>query len=412
MVNLSKQSSKKGFKNMKKFILNIQLFALISHDDADALIPEGEVRAIFKAVEAQSLAMSLLTKLPNMSSNRTRIKVSDTLPVVYWQSTPTSFKKTTSQAWKNKYIYAEELAVIVPIAEADLDDAEFDIWGEVRPKLVEAIANRVDKAIFFGTGEDKPEHFPDGIFYQAFAKGFVREKGGSETVYNAISETMGLVEESGYSVNGLLSGPGIKKVFRGMVDTTGQLITGDEISALPRAIIENGAWNPQKAVAIVGDFKQGVYAVRQDVTYKLLTEGVIQDPSDNSIIYNLGQQDMIALRVVFRMGWQLPNPVNRLAEDEEARLPFAVVAPASSAKLVVSLDPGEATTFASTQVVKMSANARGAKIYYTDNGNAPTSSSTPYTGPITLSATKTIKAIAIKDGYTNSDVVSVTYTKS
>lgn len=396
----------------KKFLLNIQLFALISHSDVEPLIPEGEVKEIFKAVEAKSLALSLLTKLPNMSSNRTRIKVSDTLPVVYWQAQPTSFKKTTSQAWKNKYIYAEELAVIVPIAEADVDDAEFDIWGEVRPKLVEAIANRIDKAIFFGTGEDKPDNFPEGIFYQAFAKGFVREKGNSETIYNAISETMGLVEESGYGVNGLLSGPGIKKVFRGMTDTTGQLITGDEISALPRAIIENGAWNPNKAVAIVGDFKQAVYAIRQDVTYKLLTEGVIQDPSDNSIIYNLGQQDMVALRVTFRMGWQLPNPVNRLAENEEARLPFAVVAPASSAKLTVSLSPSEATTFTTSQKVKMSANARGAKIYYTDNGSAPTSASTEYTGEITLTATKTIKAIAIKDGYTNSDVVSVTYTKS
>jgi HK97 family phage major capsid protein len=394
---------------MKK-LLNLQMFAMVSHDDVSALIPEGNIREIFQGIEAKSQVFKLLTRLPNMSSNRTRIKVLDSLPIVYWQGSSTAFKKTSKQAWENKYLVAEELAVIIPIAEADLDDAEYDVWGQIKPKIVEAIANKIDKVVFFG-GEDKPSSFPDSILDSAFSKGFVREQGVSEGLYNAVSETMGLVEESGYGVNGLLAGPSIKKLFRGMVDSTGQLITGDEISALPRAIVENGAWDKSKATAIVGDFKQGVFSIRQDVEYKLLTEGVIQDPSDNSIVYNLAQQDMVALRVTFRFAWQLPNPVNRLAEDEEGRLPFAVVAPASSAKLVVSLNPGEATTFASTQVVRMSANARGAKIYYTDNGNAPTSASTLYSGQITLSATKTIKAIAIKDGYANSEVVSVTYTK-
>jgi HK97 family phage major capsid protein len=397
---------------MKKLLatLNLQLFAMIQHSDVDALIPEESIREIFQGIEKESQVFKLCQRLPNMSSNRTRIKVLDSLPMVYFQGSSTAFKKTTKQAWKDKYIYAEELAVIVAIAEADIDDAEYDIWGQVKPKIVEAISKKIDQVVLFG-GEDKPVNFPDSILSVAFAKGFVREKGNSETIYNAISETMGLVEESGYSVNGLLAGPSIKKVFRGMVDTTGQLITGDEISALPRAIVENGAWDKSKATAVVGDFKQAVFAIRQDVTYKLLTEGVIQDPSDGSIVYNLAQQDMVALRVTFRFGWQLPNPVNRLAEDEEGRLPFAVVAPASSAKLTVSLTPGVATTFESTQVVKMAADVRGAKIYYTDNGSTPTSASTLYSAPITLSATKTIKAIAIKDGYSNSDVVSVTYTK-
>lgn len=394
---------------MKKLFL--QMFAMIGHSDVASLIPEGQIREIFQGVEKQSQVFKLCTRLPDMSSNRTRIKVLDALPVAYWQGSSTAFKKTTNQAWKDKYLVAEEIAVIVPIAEADLKDAEYDVWGQVKPKIVEAISKMIDKVVLFG-GSDKPASFPDSILDSAFAKGFVREQGANEGLYNAVSETMGLVEEVGYSVNGLVAGPSIKKLFRGMVDTTGQLITGDEISALPRAIVENGAWDKTKATAIVGDFKQAVFSIRQDIEYKLLTEGVIQDPSDGSIVYNLAQQDMVALRVTFRFAWQLPNPVNRLAEDEDARLPFAVVAPASAAKLVVSLEPGEATTFASTQVVKMSANARGAKIYYTDNGSAPTSASTLYSAPITLSATKTIKAIAIKDGYTNSDVVSVTYTKS
>jgi len=281
---------------MKRLLLNLQLFAMIQHSDVDALIPEESIREIFQGIEAQSQVFKLCTRLPNMSSNRTRLKVLETLPMVYWQGSSTAFKKTSKQAWENKYIYAEELAVIIPIAEADVNDAEYDIWGAVKPKIVEAIAKKIDQAVIFG-GEDKPSNFPDALLTSAFAKGFVREKADAETMYNAISETMALVEESGYDVNGLVAGPSIKKVFRGMVDTTGQLITGDEISALPRAIVNNGAWDKTKATALVGDFKQVVFSIRQDVQYKLLTEGVIQDPSDNSIVYNLAQQDMVALRV-------------------------------------------------------------------------------------------------------------------
>lgn len=54
----------------------------------------------------------------------------------------------------------------------------------------------------------------------------------------------------------------------------------------------------------------------------------------------------------------------------------------------------------------------GATIYYTTNGNTPTTSSTQYSSPITLSAACTIKAIAVKSGMTNSSVASQSYTPS
>lgn len=54
----------------------------------------------------------------------------------------------------------------------------------------------------------------------------------------------------------------------------------------------------------------------------------------------------------------------------------------------------------------------GATIYYTTNGNTPTTSSTQYSSPITLSAACTIKAIAVKSGMNNSSVASQTYTPS
>ena len=57
----------------------------------------------------------------------------------------------------------------------------------------------------------------------------------------------------------------------------------------------------------------------------------------------------------------------------------------------------------------ISCSTSGATIYYTTNGNTPTTGSTQYSSPITLSGACTIKAIAVKSGMNNSSVASQSY---
>lgn len=295
---------------------------MIIRSNVEALFEPDVVDEIIQGAVKQSAALSMFRQLPRMSSNKMKMRVLDALPMAYWVGAENNGrKKLTKMAWDNKYIVAEELAVIVPIKEDLLDDADIDIWAEVRPRIVEAFAKKVDEAVF--TGVDKPAGFRADILTSIINVGAEVEQTG--TLYEAINDAMSLVEESDYNPSGIIGGVGLKGKFRMMLDTAGQPIKGTEIDSINKAYIANGAWDKEKALAIVGDFSQAVYSIRQDVTYKVLTEAVIQDPATGDILYNLAQDDMVALRVVFRMGWEIPNPINALQPDEAVRFPFAAI---------------------------------------------------------------------------------------
>jgi len=69
-----------------------------------------------------------------------------------------------------------------------------------------------------------------------------------------------------------------------------------------------------------------------------------------------------------------------------------------------------AGTYTSTQTVTISDTTSGASIYYTTNGNTPTTASTHYSSPVSVSVTQTLKAIGTHSGDTNSAVGSAKYT--
>ena len=71
---------------------------------------------------------------------------------------------------------------------------------------------------------------------------------------------------------------------------------------------------------------------------------------------------------------------------------FASTASHTTATPTFSVAPG---TYTTAQTVSISDATSGATIYYTTNGTTPTTSSTKYTGPITVSSTETIEAIAV-----------------
>ena len=277
--------------------------------DAEAIIREQVVSSIFQDAPKNSVFMGMARKLPNMTSNQTRIRVLDFLPTAYWVDGDVGMKQTTRQAWDNVYLNAGELAVIVPIPDAVLSDAEFDIFGEITPRVMEAI------------GQAK---------------------------------------------------------LRGLRDTTGQPIFKSNMQDVARYTLdgapitfpENGGFYPEIAQLVVGDFGQAVYSIRQDVTVKILDQGVIQDPATKEIVYNLAQQDMTALRIVFRMGWALPNPATRMNEDRTG-CAFAYLEPGTpvvTQKVTFTVTDGKESSPVAYEGVRI--NVDGAILVTGDDGKA------------------------------------------
>jgi HK97 family phage major capsid protein len=315
---------------------------IVDRGDASPLIPEEASREILGSAAEQSSVLSLARRLPDMARNQRRLPVWSSLPHAYFVDGDTGLKQTTDARWRNVYVNAEELAVIVVIPDNVLDDVDYDLWSEMRPGIVEAFGLAVDQAILYGI--NAPALWPEGVVEVAEQAGHVLELGTNGDLYDDILGEGGIlsfVEEDGYMVSGHIASLSMRAKMRGLRDQDGQPVfragrqateggrSTYELDGEPVQFPKNGAIDPTRSLLISGDWSQLVYAIRKDITYSVHTDGVLTD-ADGNVLLNLMQQDSTALRCVFRLGWALPNPVNRVNEDDETRYPFAVLEPANA----------------------------------------------------------------------------------
>jgi HK97 family phage major capsid protein len=304
--------------------------AVISRTDSQALVPEVVSRDILAGLVNKSAALTLFRRIP-MSTNQTRMPVLSQLPIAFFVSGDTGQKQSADAAWSNKYLNVEELAAIIPIPEAVLDDTNYDVWGAMRPLMEDAVARALDAAVFFGI--NIPASWPTAIVPGAVAASQTVTRGTATAAQGGlagdISASFAQVESDGYDVSGIVANRSYRGLLRQVRSTQGEHL--DEVNTTSAYGVDitypmRGLWPTGSGSAefIDGDFSQGILGVRQDFTYKILDQAVIQDASGN-IIYNLPQQDMVALRLVFRVAFQIANVLNYDNPTDATRYPWSVV---------------------------------------------------------------------------------------
>jgi len=303
---------------------------IISRDlSNDPLVPTPVAAEVIQELPAASSILSLSRVVP-MSSKTWRTPVLSVLPEAYFVNGDTGLKKTDDQDWTNLDLVAEELAVIVPIPEAYLDDAQVPVWDEVRPRLVEAFAKKIDAACLFGT--DKPNTWGTAIVPGAVGANHVVPVGTNDDLAADVSAAAGLVAEDGFAVNGFVSAPGFRWKLIGLRTAgDGAPIYAPPAGAQPGTLYgfelnesRAGGFDVAEAELIAGDWTKSIVGLRQDITFSLFTEGVITD-SEGDVILNLMQQDAVALRAVMRIAFATANPATRVNTNASTRFPFAVV---------------------------------------------------------------------------------------
>jgi HK97 family phage major capsid protein len=310
--------------------------SLTTRTDSGALVPEEVSNTMLATATTQSAVLSFFRHVP-VARSQVRLPILSALPLAYWVTGDTGLKQTTEMAWTNRFLNIEEAAAIFPVPDAVADDIDTNIWDEALPYLVEAFGRLVDSAVFFGT--NAPASFPTNINAAAASAGntFTEASTAAQgSFFGDIDAAYATVEADGFDATGIVAARTARARFRTSRSTTGEQLDGNRVSGdlntldgLPiiypmRGLFPAGGSAGTNVRLFVGDWQQFVVGVRKDLTVDVFREGVIQD-NTGAIVYNLMQQDMTAIRLTIRLGWQVANLLNNDQPTEANRYPVATL---------------------------------------------------------------------------------------
>ena len=309
---------------------------VIDRTDATPLIPEEVVDAIYTKATDESAAMTLF-KHVQMSRKVDRLPVLSALPTAYWVTGDTGRIQTSEVNWANKYLTAEKIAVIVPVPNDVLDDADYPIWDAAMPLIAEAVARTLDSAVFFGT--NAPASFPTNIVAAAVAAGNTFTEASTAAqggIFGDLDSALATLEADGYDPDGWVAARSLRARLRAARSTQGEAIDRDRISPQLSEFDGNPLTYPMRGLfpsagaagtnvrAIAIERDQFILGIRKDVSWEVSKEAVIMD-NTGAVQFNTFQDEVTALKCTFRAGWQVANPINYDQTTEANRYPAAVV---------------------------------------------------------------------------------------
>jgi len=315
---------------------------------------EKFMAGIVDDVEQKSLALQL-GEVHRMDTFKEVFRLSNTKPSTYWINGTTGagdaphgsnnnddtnqaakdsgLKQTTTQDWDTLYLIPDEIATLVVMPDAWMDDSDVRL-DEIRKDVVSSLALSLDAAIFFGrstTSHALPSTFGNGIVPDTISNGaFVVEGVGVDTADDYALFYRGL-EDRGFDASATIVDRVEPWRLRRLRDDNNQPIYQELGAAGKSAIygrdlrtINNDVWRPTDITALDGEWGNLHIGVRQDVQWSMSNSAVIHDAS-GAVEYNAYQQDGMVLRACMRVGYVVTDPYRYRTGQRE--WPFEALLP-------------------------------------------------------------------------------------
>jgi HK97 family phage major capsid protein len=231
-------------------------------------------------------------------------------------------KKLTRFGLRDLDFVVEEIAALIVIPNAYVDDAEINLWNYARSELTAAFARKLDQSFLWGI--DRPATMGDSVWEVADAAGQVVPStdltDGMLQLLASIPGINGIASEGTFPF-------AVASQNRDALWFDPRGPAGINLFGIRSVAALEGAWDDSKASALVGNWNNAMLGIRQDLTFDMFSEGVITDES-GAIVVNLMQQDARAMRAVMRVAWAI-RPGRKLDLDGNItdRAPFGALEP-------------------------------------------------------------------------------------
>ena len=290
-------------------------------DNADLILPRGVAAEFAALIEEQSVAMQLGRTI-RMTTAMASVPMIAFMPTARWVTPAYGGRKPIGEVrWTAKEIRAEEVAVVIPLPRAFIDDMRagggFDVQGQTERAMATAVSHAIDQAILFG--EDAPASFPAGGV-MAFA-----DTVSGDNPLDAISNGFESVETKGIVPDGVGAGAAIGTALRAAYTEAGALpgqAPSPTLWGVPvrQSMVFQGA----DADAIIGGWQYLAVAIREDFTYGLSDDGVLIDDSGN-VVASAFQDNLRLVKLYARIGCAIGQPAVAGPGELEGQKPFAAV---------------------------------------------------------------------------------------
>jgi len=297
----------------------------ISRAEVSTLIEEAYSHVLLDAAVASSTCLQAFPTV-NMGTRLTHMPVLATLPTAGWVTAegptdPLAVKPTSDMSWQDLTLVAEEIAVIIPIPEAVLDDATVDVITEVTTRGGEAIGKVLDAAVLFGlnkpaswTSKDLHQAAHDATQYTAITTGAAN----ANDIVGAVTQAAKTIAGKGLIPDTIVAPLTLRYDVANIRDSMGAPIFRDEqFAGFNTSFNRNGAWNATLASLLVVDSSRIRIGVRQDIQVKLLDQATVGT-------VNLAERDMIGIRMKARYAYVLGVSTTSLGTNA---VPVAAVVP-------------------------------------------------------------------------------------